>query len=168
MWIWSPIYILAYFCIHVHNIITSYHNIFFPITISRISRVFWCKVTLNQTSTKGKEGFPLNKLRQRSSATTWIRGYDPLDMVSLILMERHPLIQSSPIKYVDQSSTSNIFLCLPREILENIAYICHAYHCITGFSHTGLLIFLLFISVRWIWNKTTEISKFKMPSSRNF
>ena len=28
MWIWLPVYTLTCFCIHVHNIITSYHNIF--------------------------------------------------------------------------------------------------------------------------------------------
>ena len=60
---------------------------------------------------------------------TWVKGYDPLDMVSLILVEGHPLIQSSPIKDVDQNSISNFFLCLPRENLENIASTYHAsYH----------------------------------------
>ena len=67
-------------------------------------------------------------------------------MVSLILVEGHPPIQSSPIKVIDQSSTSNILLCLPCEILENMhPHIMH--HIMTGFSHTCLLIFLLFISV---------------------
>ena len=46
-------------------------------------------------------------------------------MVGLILVEGHPTIRSSPIKDVDQRSNSNIFLCLPREILENIAYISY-------------------------------------------
>ena len=107
------------------------------------------------TFAKGQEGFPLNKHRQRSSATTWNGGYDPLDMVSLILVERNPLIQSSTIKDVDQSSTSNIFLCLPREILGNMHP--HIMHCIiTGFPFSGLLIFLLFISVEMALEHTIK------------
>ena len=47
-------------------------------------------------------------------------------MVSLILVERHPPVQSSPIQ--EQSSTSNIFLCLPQEILESMHP--HIMHCI--------------------------------------
>ena len=40
MWICLPVYTLTCFCIHVHNIMTSYHSILaFSITISRISRV---------------------------------------------------------------------------------------------------------------------------------
>ena len=99
----------------------------FSITISRISRVFWCRVTLNQTSTKGKEGSPLNKLRQRSSATTWIRGYDPLNMVSFDSWRR----TLSNMKFLQSNYQIQILTVsyLPREILENIAYI---YHCITG------------------------------------
>ena len=66
-------------------------------------------------------------------------------MVSLILVERHPPIQSSPIKDVDRSSTSNIFLCLPQEILGSMHL--HIMHCIlTIFSFSGFLTPLLFIS----------------------
>ena len=43
------------------------------------------------------------------------------------------------------NSNSNKFLCLPREILENIACI-HTYHCITGTPLTGHLPSSLFIS----------------------
>ena len=76
-------------------------------------------------------------------------------MVSLILVEGHPPIQSSPIKNVDQSSISNFFLCLPREIFENMyPYIMH--HIMTGFSHTGLLIFLLFISSKMDMEQTVK------------
>ncbi|CAI8594702.1 unnamed protein product [Vicia faba] len=76
-------------------------------------------------------------------------------MVSLILVEEHSLIRSSPIKVVDQSSTSNIFLCLPREILENKhPHIMH--HIMTGFSHTSLLIFILFISVEMTLEQTIK------------
>ena len=76
-------------------------------------------------------------------------------MVSLILVERHPPIQSSPIKDVDRSSTSNFFLCLPREILENMhPYIMH--RIMTGFPLPGLLILLLFISVAMALERTVK------------
>ena len=76
-------------------------------------------------------------------------------MVSLILVERHPPMQSSPIKNVDRSSTSNIFLCLPREILENMhPHIMHS--IMTDFPFSGLLIFLLFISVEMALERTVK------------
>ncbi|CAI8596091.1 unnamed protein product [Vicia faba] len=76
-------------------------------------------------------------------------------MVSLILVEIHPPIRSSPIKDVDRSSTSNIFLCLPREILENIhSHIMH--YIMTGFPLSGFLILLLFISVEMALERTVK------------
>ena len=74
-------------------------------------------------------------------------------MVSLILVERHPPVQSSPIQ--EQSSTSNIFLCLPQEILENMhPHIMHFYH--DRFPLSGLFTFLLFISVGMALEKTIK------------
>ena len=118
---WLSVYTLAYFCIPVHNIITSYHSIFN--NHFEDLEGLWCRGTLNQTSTKGLEDFPINKHRQRSITTTWIRGYDPLDMVSLILVERHPPIQSSPIKDVDRSSISNISCVYPARLLKTCIHI---------------------------------------------
>ena len=157
------IYTHLLLCTHVHNIITSYHSIFNN-HFKNLEGSFDAGLRWTRRLPRGQRFSPLNKCHQRSSATTGIRGYDPLDMVSLILVEGNPLIRSSPIKDVDQSSTSNIFLCLPCEILENMnPHIVH--HIMTGFSHTGLFIFLLFISVRWIWNKLWRIFKHKMLNS---
>ena len=166
---WLFIYKLAYF---EYLYITSWHH-----TIAFFNNIepyhfkdlegLWCRVTLNQSSTKGKEGFPLNKRHQRSSATTWIRGYDPLDVVSLILVERHPPIQSSPIKVVDQSSTSDIFLCItPRYLWKHCIFMYHACHYITCISQGRIPHLVVYFSKRWLSNKLWKTFKLKMPNSK--
>ena len=70
-------------------------------------------------------------------------------------MERHPPIRSSPIKDVDQNSISNFFLCLPREILE-IMHPQIMHRIMTGFPLSGLLIFLLFISIEIALEQTIK------------
>ena len=89
---------LPAFRIHGHNIMTSYHSILaFSITISRISRVLLMQDYVEPDIYQGARGFSSNQSSQSSSTTTWISGYDPLDMVSLILVGRHPPIPSSLI-----------------------------------------------------------------------
>ena len=90
-----------------------------------------------------------------------------MTMVSSILVEGHPLIQSFPIKFVDQPSNYNIFSCLPREILENIASTYHACHH-NRFSRTGILILLHFISVEMALEQTIkdlQAQKRSIPTS---
>ena len=151
MWIWLFVYTLSYLA---YLYITSYHSIFN--NHFKDLKGLWCRLWWTKRLARGRGiYFPLINRRQRSSTTNLSQGLWPIWHGELDSCGRTSTGTKFSSQNVDQSLISNFFLCLPREILENMhPHIMH--HIMIGFYHTSLLIFLLFISVEMALEQTIK------------